>query len=188
MKKWLFIFLVSFLMQGCNSCPATCNDNNICTEEFCSEETGYKCFYEYIIPCCGNGKCEANETFESCQKDCKIQEEDCLKMVSPTKKNEPKFKFIYHQYSCKNIQLKFCLERKNFDQFPFVNSLFRGYCVMDLAIKYNDIKLCDNLVSNKLLIEDMYWYCVSKLKKDRNVCKKIGHESILYDDCLRETY
>ena len=42
-------------------CPASCDDGNSCTKDFCSEETGFKCVNEDIVPCCGNGICEENE-------------------------------------------------------------------------------------------------------------------------------
>ncbi|MBR9691443.1 hypothetical protein GOV06_01530 [Candidatus Woesearchaeota archaeon] len=45
-------------------CPASCDDGNECTKDFCSEDTGYKCVNEDLVPCCGNGKCEKGE------KDC----------------------------------------------------------------------------------------------------------------------
>jgi len=43
------------------SCPV-CEDNNSCTENLCSADTGYKCEFKDIAPCCGNGICEINET------------------------------------------------------------------------------------------------------------------------------
>ncbi len=51
-------------------CPATCSDNNSCTEDKCSAATNYECAYKAIIPCCGNGVCEDNEF--NCNEDCII--------------------------------------------------------------------------------------------------------------------
>lgn len=53
-------------------CPS-CEDNNSCTKDFCSKETGYECRHEAIIPCCGNGKCEEGENWSLCSNDCKKQ-------------------------------------------------------------------------------------------------------------------
>ncbi len=52
------------------SCPTTCNDNNPCTTDACSQDTNYNCKYEAITLCCGNSSCEENETKCSCQQDC----------------------------------------------------------------------------------------------------------------------
>ena len=54
-------------------CPA-CGDNNPCTMDSCSEETGYECMHEAIIPCCGNGECEESENWSACQEDCQKPE------------------------------------------------------------------------------------------------------------------
>jgi hypothetical protein len=51
-------------------CPS-CEDNNSCTIDSCSEETDYECTHKQIIPCCGNGKCEEGENWSACQRDCK---------------------------------------------------------------------------------------------------------------------
>ncbi|MCX6814383.1 MAG: lamin tail domain-containing protein [Candidatus Aenigmarchaeota archaeon] len=50
-------------------CPS-CEDNNTCTKDFCSEETDYECRHEAIIPCCGNSECEEAENRTSCSQDC----------------------------------------------------------------------------------------------------------------------
>jgi len=50
-------------------CPS-CEDNDSCTTDSCSEETDYECIHEQIIPCCGNGNCEEAENWSACQEDC----------------------------------------------------------------------------------------------------------------------
>ena len=49
-------------------CPASCSDGNLCTTDFCSEETGFKCRYIPVSdkPCgeemfCDNGVCQSPE-------------------------------------------------------------------------------------------------------------------------------
>jgi len=65
----LFFFINIF-----KSCPSSCDDFNECTEDFCSEETDFKCVHKPIDNCCGNGKCELSgdykETYENCPDDC----------------------------------------------------------------------------------------------------------------------
>ena len=62
---YLFFFTDLF-----KSCPDSCDDFNECTEDFCSEETDFKCVHKPIDNCCGNNKCEQGETYESCADDC----------------------------------------------------------------------------------------------------------------------
>jgi hypothetical protein len=50
-------------------CPS-CEDNDSCTTDSCSEETDYECMHEQIIPCCGNGNCEETENWSACHEDC----------------------------------------------------------------------------------------------------------------------
>lgn len=60
--------------EACKECPASCDDSNKCTEDYCSAATGYGCKYDEIIPCCGNLKCESGEANENCASDCEKEE------------------------------------------------------------------------------------------------------------------
>lgn len=53
----LFIFINWLIPE----CPKSCNDNNSCTNDFCSAETGYKCMNTLKLNCKGNGICESGE-------------------------------------------------------------------------------------------------------------------------------
>lgn len=46
-----------------------CDDNNACTTDICSG-TIQKCSNIPVVPCCGNGKCEAGESYAMCPVDC----------------------------------------------------------------------------------------------------------------------
>jgi len=57
MKSWPLFFIMSLiLLSGCSSslssCPESCDDNNYCTIDYCSNETGFKCINEmqYLEP------------------------------------------------------------------------------------------------------------------------------------------
>jgi len=51
------------------ACPASCDDLQFCTKDVC---IGGQCVHEPIVPCCGNGVCEAGEE-GSCLVDCAPQ-------------------------------------------------------------------------------------------------------------------
>jgi len=78
-KNILIIIIVLIVLGGISAgayfflkpeCPASCDDANPCTREYCSKETNYKCKIENIPNCCGNETCEAEETYETCPVDC----------------------------------------------------------------------------------------------------------------------
>jgi hypothetical protein len=61
---------------GSNDCP-DCNDNHVCTKDSFNYTIG-QCFYEQILPCCGNDKKEKGETCLSCPEDVECAEgEEC---------------------------------------------------------------------------------------------------------------
>ena len=58
------------IVSGCQiKCPDTCDDIDACTEDICSEETGFECAYKEIFPCRGNGVCEEGE-YDAVTADC----------------------------------------------------------------------------------------------------------------------
>jgi hypothetical protein len=46
-----------------------CDDGDKCTNDVCSEKTGYKCEHEPLDACCGNNVWEKGETFVTCAED-----------------------------------------------------------------------------------------------------------------------
>jgi hypothetical protein len=55
--------------ESAPECPS-CEDNNSCTKDSCSKDTGFECVHEAIVPCCGNGECEEGENWSACPQDC----------------------------------------------------------------------------------------------------------------------
>ncbi len=51
-------------------CPASCDDQNPGTRDYCGPQTNYFCMHEPIPNVCGNFKCEGAETKCSCPQDC----------------------------------------------------------------------------------------------------------------------
>jgi len=55
------------------TCPASCDDSKLCTNDYCSLQTNFECRHNTIRPCCGNGECEPSEdSANECPADCKI--------------------------------------------------------------------------------------------------------------------
>ena len=54
----LLFLLISFMIP---KCPDSCNDENHCTNDYCSASTKYKCVNQPIVPCDGNKICELGE-------------------------------------------------------------------------------------------------------------------------------
>jgi len=79
-KKWfihlgiiILIFVIAIVVYFLilKKCPASCDDNNSCTKDICSKETGYKCINQETKPCCGNNNCEKpSESWSKCSEDC----------------------------------------------------------------------------------------------------------------------
>lgn len=66
--KKLSVDIQQFATGECSS-NIDCGDNNPCTADLC---TGISkvCSNMPITPCCGNGICEAEETYPECSQDC----------------------------------------------------------------------------------------------------------------------
>ncbi|MBN2457801.1 hypothetical protein JXB31_01575 [Candidatus Woesearchaeota archaeon] len=82
------------------SCPGSCDDNDPCTVDSCSEETGFMCLNEVIADCCGNDVCEIGETYEDCSKDCP----EC----EPTEIPCMESRFDYESGKCKLFEITPC--------------------------------------------------------------------------------
>ena len=54
----LLFFIISLIIP---ECPVSCDDNNFCTNDFCSSETGFKCMNITKLNCDGNNICELGE-------------------------------------------------------------------------------------------------------------------------------
>lgn len=78
-------------------CPA-CDDENPCTSDHCSFDTGFECRHDKIRPCCGNGECDESEDIANeCPEDCVIiQMTDFFHMYSgPDYMEGDSFVFIH---------------------------------------------------------------------------------------------
>lgn len=101
-KKGILIVGIVLLFVLINlvipECPATCNDNNSCSNDFCSTETGYKCMNTLKLNCNGNGICENGEYGTSDCPNC----EDNNKCTADS--------YDIGAKKCINIEMKGCIK------------------------------------------------------------------------------
>jgi len=99
------------------SCSESCDDGNPCTFEYCNETTDFKCKYTilkgevegckgmvegscskyscvsgsctliYSSVCCGNGKCDSDETYSVCPRDCEQPQTTTTQQTIQTEQN-----------------------------------------------------------------------------------------------------
>ena len=193
MKKTIIAGLVLFslfFVIGCDSCPSSCNDYNLCTSDKCSQETDFKCIHDQITPCCGNNVCESNENFELCSKDCEIPEEMCLEFDKTEENGAYIFTYKYHNDECKSNQILYCRDALNF--LDMGNSYGpRKMCLLNLALDYRDYSICDYLTSGgisryKMDAYSEYWYCMGVLRYGSSACSHIDSQYWL-KECLNDT-
>lgn len=101
-KKTIVIFVIILIFILINwlipECPKSCNDNNSCTNDFCSAETGYKCMNPLKLNCKGNGICESGEYGTS----------DCPNCDDSNKCTVDTYDVVAKK--CLNVKMKGCIE------------------------------------------------------------------------------
>lgn len=146
-KKILLSILVMIIIAGLGvivyfflilRCPKSCDDGNSCTQDICSKETNYKCFYtklegpqlgclakvtcgkelcktgvcqtDYVSDCCGNNICEIKEPRETYET-CPADCPNCDDDNKCTKDS-----YDYHQQECFNKIIIPCCGNKICDE------------------------------------------------------------------------
>lgn len=140
-------------------CPESCDDNDECTDDFCSAETGYECRHDMMEDCCGNGVCESGEDYTNCAADC----EAVVVEIPETTVEDSK----YVRDTIKGIKNpsdanKFCsglAKEKN-----------RDLCYQLLAENTNTSSYCEKIISDSVRDE---CYTSFALIGDYSVCDKI---------------
>jgi len=101
-KKAVLILIVILVFILINliipECPTSCNDNKLCTNDFCSKETGYKCMNTIKLNCNGNAICESGEYGTSDCPNC----DDGKKCTADS--------YDIGAKKCINIEMKGCIQ------------------------------------------------------------------------------
>ena len=128
------------------SCPASCDDMNSCTYDYCDEQTRYLCSYDPVSNCCGNSVCETTENESSCPQDArgaseeaKISRVDELEDIIWRAKNltaeNPQSGFEY----CRNQE----------------NPVNKDECYLAMADATNETITCENIIDSDK--KDLCW-------------------------------
>ncbi|TSD02401.1 MAG: hypothetical protein Athens071424_97 [Parcubacteria group bacterium Athens0714_24] len=117
-------------------CPASCDDGNSCTIDFCSKSTDYKCETRPVPNCCGNKSCESPENYESCAIDCP----NCDDNNNCTKES-----YDYHEKKCVNA--------------PILTAVCCGNTVCEVNENYTTCaRDCPNCSDDNKCTKDSYDY------------------------------
>lgn len=164
-------------------CPKSCDDNNDCTEDYCSWETDYECKHDIIELCCGNNLCEDGEDYENCEKDCALfyglTMYDRIEKIKEIAVNDPETAGGY----CKEIQqvtyrdlcfVGLAEVTKLIDNCKYVEEeRAKDKCYSTVAEVTNDSRICER-VSTDSRRDSCYLTFV--MNKDYSVCNKIVNE------------
>ncbi len=126
-------------------CPESCDDRSICTDDFCSKQTNYKCQHHSIPDCCGNAACENKESYETCSADCPNCD-DNNKCTADS--------FDYHLQKCANA--------------PILENVCCGNGACEVGEDYQTCaRDCPNCDDNNKCTKDRYDYhqqkCVNEI-------------------------
>ncbi len=170
--------------QPCASCPSNCDDDNECTEDYCSYETNYECKHDTIEDCCGNSICEDGEDYENCEKDCGdiffgLTMYDRIEKIKEIASTDPDLAGDY----CKEIpQITYrdnCFVglaevTKLVDNCKYVEEdRAKDKCYEKVAEVTNDSKICERISTDSRRDS---CYLTFVMNKDYSVCNKITNE------------
>ena len=165
--------------KGEEECPDSCDDNDPCTEDFCSDETNYLCEHKETKPCCGNQLCEENENYIVCPSDCKDEEKNAtlnnsnpeIPALSPVRKSDIKKKIDeIKEISLANVE-EAASQCRDLKKQIYIDRCFsaiayhsnknalceqikdidnKDACLMHFALNNNEFSVCDSVVNERI--------------------------------------
>jgi hypothetical protein len=146
------------------TCPMSCDDNDSCTADYCSEATGYLCMHDKITPCCGNAMCETGETDSTCPEDCKKMAEDEFETLTIWEKVDA----IKEMAKTSHIKAK-----EQCDLIAVVSH--RDQCYYNIAEASAVIDHCESIIDEK--IKDKCLTKIAEATDSSGVCSSVSTES-----------
>jgi len=148
-------------------CPPSCNDYDLCTEDYCDENS--ECKHKQIMPCCGNNICEESETPAKCSKDCIEQQTDMFEGLTLTETLD----------KIKKISETDVRSAANYCDMVDI-AMYRDSCFRNIAEVAKNAIFCDKIAEE--LSKDRCYASIAKAKIDSSACEGIAKESIR-DSC-----
>lgn len=167
------------------SCPDSCDDGKLCTKDFCSEATNFVCTNEPIIPCNGNGFCEAGEFLKStdcptcddgnfCTKDSyNFNTSSCSHTkIIPCCGNAICERGAGESYGscssdCEMTKEEAIQSCKEDDFEPYVER-----CLRTAAVQYKDVSICNEMINGVRNYECVAQVAISL--DDISLCKNVS--------------
>ena len=165
-----FMFDVKGDSEVIDQCPASCDDSNVCTEDYCNEN--YKCAHDVLVPCCGNNKCETGETSDSCSA-------DCAAPVDVIPDGDQEYNLAEINQIAQDMAFKNPSSAKEFCD-GLAKEIHRDSCYTEVAKTSKNSNYCEYVVSDSRRDN---CYTDFALNGDYSVCEKIMNKW-LKDSCL----
>jgi len=167
----------------CEKQVLECDDSNTCTNDVMEGEA---CINKPIVPCCGNNICEEQEK-ESCQEDCKKQEQaaispETLEGIKELAKTEPSRAL----QQCNKLEVPdikdTCIanigevqHNKNYCN-QINNTRIKDLCFSNIATAVNDNSLCEEISIDSR--KDSCYMSFVLDYKDYSVCDKLTNKQL----------
>ncbi len=165
-------------------CPASCDDNDPCTEDICNAETDYECEHNPIVPCCGNNICEKEESYETCSIDCPFEGPDVPEPTPdpPEPTEKPGDYYVTgSEYSLGEVieiaQQKSSPDPKNAVRFcnDFTGN-YKDICLTTVAKQTNNYRYCEDIVFDAER-DNCYTHFIVE-NEDYTLCSKVVNKHI----------
>ncbi len=91
------VFVSGCVQEGQPAEERECEVKSDCLEKTCftMDCINYSCSYSEIIPCCGNGVCEEEESYSTCLEDCPKTSRDSLEEAVPGINDYPELEQVF---------------------------------------------------------------------------------------------
>jgi len=169
---------------ACKECPASCDDDDAATEDYCSAATGFECRNDRS-DVCGDGTCSLSEGSATCPEDCSTDpplinvwnELDRIKELAQSdctgaKEECEKIGSDFRDKCLQNVG-EICLDANTCDKIE--DQMQKEKCFYNVAKGLNKKVLCENIQSEDRRNSCYIHFAVNG---DYEVCDKITNEYV----------